>query len=93
MEADRNIRTPERRTRLYRLVQSLEIVDEPRARRLPSSVTLPAKDIPILLGAIDATADYLLTGDKEHFGKYFGRSIEGVKVLRPRDYFALRASK
>jgi predicted nucleic acid-binding protein len=93
VEADRNVRTPEQRTRLYRLVQSLEIVDEPRARRLPSFVTLPAKDLPILLAAIDAAADYLVTGDKEHFGKYFARSIEGVRILRPRDYLALRESR
>ena len=93
VEADRNVRTSEQRTRLYRLVQSLEIVDEPRARSLPSSVTLPAKDVPILLAAIDAAADYLVTGDKEHFGKHFVRSIEGVKVLRPRDSLALRASE
>ena len=32
VEADRNLRRPEQRTRLYRLVQRLEIVDEPRVR-------------------------------------------------------------
>lgn len=48
MEADRNIHTSEQRTRLHRLVQSAEIVDEPQDRALPSGVRLPAKDIPIL---------------------------------------------
>jgi hypothetical protein len=32
---------------------------------LPAAVRLPAKDVPILLAAIDAGAKYLLTGDKE----------------------------
>lgn len=91
VEADRNVRTPDQRTRLYRLVQPLEIVDEPRTRRLPSGVKLPEKDIHIMLAAIDSGAGYLLTGDKEHFGRFFGQSIEGVRILRPRDYLTLRA--
>lgn len=89
-EADRNLRQAEQRTRLYRLVQRLEIVDEPRTRRLPASVVLPAKDVPILLAAIEAKAGFLVTGDKEHFGRYFGRRIRGVTVLRPRDYLTQR---
>jgi predicted nucleic acid-binding protein len=88
-EADRNIHQPDRRTRLYRLVQQLEIVDEPHARRLPASVVLPTKDVPILLAAIEAKANFLVTGDKEHFGRYFGQRIKGVAVLRPRDYLTL----
>lgn len=91
VEADRNVVSTEQRIRLYRLVQPLEIVDEPRPRHLPAAVTLPAKDVPILLAAIDAQANYLLTGDKDHFGKYYGQAIEGVRILRPAKYLALRA--
>jgi hypothetical protein len=69
----------------------LEIVDEPRPRRLPAAVALPAKDLPILLAAIDAGAKYLLTGDKDHFGEHYERVIDGVTVLRPARYLALRA--
>ncbi len=92
-EADRNVRQPEQRTRLYRLVQRMEIVDEPRTRRLPASVALPEKDVPILLAAIEAKAGFLVTGDKEHFGRYFGRRIRGVTVLRPRDYLTQREAR
>ena len=35
---------------------------------------MPAKDVPILLAAIDSGAKYLLTGDKDHFGVIFGRA-------------------
>lgn len=90
VEADRNVAKPEQRTRLYRIVQRLEIVDEPRPRRPPAAITLSVKDIPILLAAIDAGATYLLTGDKDHFGKYYGQAIEGVTILRPARYLALR---
>ena len=51
---------------------------------------LPTKDVPILLAAIEASANYLLTGDLEHFGSYFGQSVSGVHILRPRDYLAQR---
>ncbi len=81
----------EQRTRLYRLLRPLEIVDEPRPRRLPPAVSLPAKDVPILLAAVDARATHLLTGDKDHFGRYYGLSIEGVLILRPASYLVIRA--
>ena len=59
-------------------------------RELPSGVSLPEKDAPILLAAIEANADYLLTGDFRHFGPYFGKKIEGVTVLPPGQYLKLR---
>jgi predicted nucleic acid-binding protein len=90
VEADRNVKTAEQRTRLYRLVQRLEIVDEPLPRRPPAKIALPPKDVPILLAAIDSAANYLLTGDKDHFGKYYGVEIDAVTVLRPASYLASR---
>jgi predicted nucleic acid-binding protein len=90
VEADRNIRTSEQRTRLHRLVQSVEIVDEPRSSTLPAGVRLPVKDVPILLAAIESQSNYLLTGDKDHFGAYFDKTIQGVHVLRPATYLNLR---
>lgn len=90
VEADRNIQTSEQRTRLHRLVQSVEIVDEPRGNALPAGVRLPVKDVPILLAAIGSQASYLLTGDKDHFGAYYDKRIQGVLVLRPAAFLNLR---
>ena len=90
VEADRNVKTSEQRTRLHRLAQRVEIVDEPRSARLPAEIRLPEKDVPILMAAIESAANYLLTGDREHFGAYFDRTIEGVRVLRPAIYLKLR---
>lgn len=39
-------------------------------------------DIPILMGAIDADCEYLLSSDKKCFGKYFDRTLDGVTVKR-----------
>ena len=89
-EADRNVRTSDQRTRLHRLAQRVQIVDEPHGQELPSTVRLPTKDVPILLAAIEASANYLLTGDLEHFGSYFGQSVSSVHILRPRDYLVGR---
>jgi len=31
-------------------------------------------------------ADYLITGDAKHLGKYFEQTIGGVTICRVRDY-------
>jgi bifunctional DNA-binding transcriptional regulator/antitoxin component of YhaV-PrlF toxin-antitoxin module len=49
-------------------------------------IDLPEKDQPVLVAAISAKADYLLTGDIEHFGKYFGQRIMDVRICMARDY-------
>ncbi len=53
---------------------------------IPCPIELPEKDRPVLLAAISVKANYLLTGDTIHFGEYFGQTIRGVKICRPRDY-------
>jgi predicted nucleic acid-binding protein len=53
---------------------------------LPPGVILPDKDQPILQAAIYGHATHLLTGDKQHFGNYYGRRLGGVLVLPPAGY-------
>lgn len=90
-EAERNLDEPERRGRLYRLLQRLEIVNEaPTDAELPANVGLPQKDAPILLAAIHAECTHLLTGDRKHFGHLFDRSTKGVLILTVRDYLSGR---
>jgi uncharacterized protein len=57
---------------------------------VPLGISLPSKDVPIILAAIEARADFLLTGDFRHFGPYFGRAIKGVVVIPPARYFKIR---
>jgi hypothetical protein len=47
---------------------------------------LPATDRPIFLSAVAVRATHLLTGDRAHFGPYFGLTIAGVRIERPADY-------
>jgi uncharacterized protein len=42
---------------------------------------LPAKDHPILGGAIAAKCTHLWTGDKRHFGALYGDTIQGVRIV------------
>jgi hypothetical protein len=44
----------------------------------------PLKDAPILGGAIAGQATHLLTGDERDFGKFWGKTIQGVKIVSPR---------
>ena len=66
---------------LERLVNQCEVV-----LRLVTDlkVELPLKDVPILSGAIAGHATHLLTGDERDFGKFWGQTIQGVKIVSPR---------
>ena len=92
-EARRNLASPEQRTALNALLVPMRIVafsgrlDHPVFTR----VMLPNKDRPILLAAINARATHLLTGDFQHFGPYYGQTIEGVLILPPGAYIRATA--
>ena len=62
-----------------------------RPRALPSGISLPEKDVPILLAALEARATHLITGDIQHFGPYLGKAFEGVLVLTPSEYLKIAA--
>ena len=66
---------------LERLLKKCEIISQ-----LAPDVEagLPLKDVPILGGAIAGQATYLLTGDERDFGKLWGKTIQGVKIISPR---------
>ncbi len=89
-EARRNLEHSDARERLELLVAGLEIVSDVASASIPPEVALPEKDVPILGAAIAAAATHLLTGDRAHFGAYFGRRIARVLIQRPGDYLASR---
>jgi uncharacterized protein len=86
-EARRNleIKFPSALPALESLTKKLDVVrahaaDQAVAVKLP----LPDKDRPVLLGAIAARCQALVTGDQTHFGSLFGQSIGGVAIHSPR---------
>ncbi len=84
-EAKRNLDKPDQLSKLKTCLSNMQIVLEADPR-VACPVDLPPKDKPVLMAAISAKADYLITGDITHFGKYFGKTISGVRICRVRDY-------
>lgn len=86
-EVQRNLPHVAQIERLRSLMASVEV------RTLPDSfedhlevaeiLALPAKDRPVLAAAIQARADYLITGDKKHFSQWFGKTVGGVRIEPP----------
>jgi predicted nucleic acid-binding protein len=88
-EARRNLTGEECLKRLERLVGAMEIMPGHITDISPtlfSDTTLPEKDGPIMIAAIGMKATHLLTGDRRHFGPYFGKQIDGVLIQLPSQY-------
>jgi predicted nucleic acid-binding protein len=82
-EARRNLaaKFPDTLKALERLAKKCEVVAQ---LETDLKVELPLKDAPILGGAIAGNASHLLTGDERDFGKFWGTTIQGVKIVSPR---------
>lgn len=92
-ETRRNVtaKYPEALTRLDRdLIPELSIVGEAPHTRInwAMEMGLPLKDAPILATAVENRADLLVTGDKTHFGSFYGQVLEGVAVVDMREAIA-----
>ena len=48
---------------------------------------LPEKDRLVLAAAIAIECDALVTGDRTHFGKFYGRQVVGVMIHSPRSLY------
>lgn len=85
-EAKRNLDNDQQRKRLAKLVKKVSLSDPLPADQLPPEAkALPVKDQPILLAAMAAGADVLVTGDQAHFGRWYGKMLGPLKVSRPAD--------
>jgi len=91
-EARINLSEEAQRNRLIRLSTKVQLFDA-APRELPRGTSLPEKDVPIMLAAIEARATHLLTGDVRHFGPYFGKKIEGIAIALPGEYLRVRDSR
>lgn len=80
IEAQRNIavKASRRLATHKKFVASLELVP---IHLFDLEVRLASKDQPILCGAINGRADFLLTGDKKDFGHLYGETIHGVRIV------------
>ena len=93
-EAANNLDEEGQQSRLRDLIEKIEIVSEAlgidaTTQERLAGIELPDKDRPILAGAVAAEADVLLTGDIQHFGRYFGQVLCGVRILQPAEFLKL----
>jgi len=51
------------------------------AFRPVTGIDLPTQDMAVIGGAVGSGCSHLWTGDKKHFGGYYGRIIEGVAIV------------
>lgn len=91
-EAKRNLYRREQLDALNRLLSEVRVAPEADPT-IPCPIPLPEKDRPVLLAALSCKADYLITGDVTHFGKYFGKKIRTLRICAPRDFFNIIAKR
>lgn len=86
-EARRNLaaKSPGSLNELDTLLSSMRIAAGVHAAEAaPASVELADKDRPVLAAAIRLGCQALVTGDRTHFGKLYGKTYGGVTIHSPR---------
>ncbi len=85
-ECRRNLPSEAQQNRLDHFLNSVRILDCVGTPVLQNPPALPAKDQPVLAAAILARADFLVTGDRQHFGGWYGGSVLGLRVEPPGSF-------
>jgi len=88
-EARRNImaKAPGRLPHLDGLLSRLRMSAVAPAAARAEVDGLPEKDRLVLAAAIAVECDALVTGDRAHFGKFYGRLLVGVMIHSPRSLY------
>ena len=88
-EARRNIiaKSPARLPHLDGLVSRLRMSAVASAVARAEIHGLPEKDRLVLAAAVALECDALVTGDRSHFGKFYGRLLAGVMIHSPRSLY------
>jgi predicted nucleic acid-binding protein len=89
-EVRRNL-LPFQVARFDELLGQTELFADPEICALPPEIKLAEKDRPILAAAIHAGVDFLITGDKRHFGHLYGGTVAGVRIVLPADFLGTNA--
>ncbi len=75
------------------LLTKTQLVSDANLRFIPADITLAEKDRPVLAAAIAASVDFLVTGDKNHFGHLYNSLVAGVSVVVPADFLDQNAHR
>ena len=87
MEARRNLTSkgPDSLSALDGFVAQMQVGAAQATAGLVEKISwLPEKDRPVLLSAIRLRCQFLVTGDRVHFGAGYGKVFDGVAIHSPR---------
>ncbi len=87
-EARRNLVGPDQLVRLEAAGKIVRIVSEAPAT-LSCPLSLPDKDRPVLLTALQAGATHFMNGDRRHFGVFYGKAVGGMLICSPADFLCI----
>lgn len=85
-EARRNIsaKAPNSGPKLDHIVSQLRLsASAPAQPRVHALHAVAEKDRPVVAAAAALGCDSLVTGDRTHFGRFYGQSVAGAKVHSP----------
>src|SRR5208282_3965275 len=82
-ECKRNLPRPEQQDRLHHFLRSVRVLEFQRAPVLELPPPLPEKDQHVFVAALLSRADFLVTGDRKHFGEWYGTTLMGLRVEPP----------
>ena len=86
-EARRNLalKAPQGLAVLEALLVEMHVAPaQPANAALEATLPLPDKDRPVLAAAIRQRCAALVTGDRMHFGRHYGKMVHGVTIHSPR---------
>jgi len=65
----------------------IEVIPLPKRKKLEKYCgVIVDEDLPVLVSAIECGADFLVTGDKKHFGGLRGRKDIPLKIYSPSEF-------
>lgn len=85
-ECHRNLPFPEQHRRLAQLLRTVRVFVFRSAPSLEASPPLPEKDKHVFAAAVLARATFLVTGDRSHFGAWYGTSVLAIRVEPPASF-------
>lgn len=86
-EARRNLaaKAPGRDATLQALLQKMKTAElHPSGPSAAAAIALAEKDRPVLAAAMRSGCEALVTGDRTHFGRFYGKTLGGVTIHSPR---------
>lgn len=85
-ECQRNLPLTEQHRRLAQLLRNVRVLAFRSVPMLENSPPLAEKDKHVFAAAVLARASFLVTGDRTHFGEWYGTRILGIRIEPPASF-------